>query len=352
VALEAMIICAAKVNGKGLPANGSQLNVTSFAQSALAASGKAITITSAQITRESADTSNGNAVYLSNISGSYTNANNQAASFSLSFKHIPQNEDNTKYAGLLTYITNANANDPNMANMKDVVSVLYGKNGSSLSYRMRLATFCQSTDTSVYFNAQGEVTEISNSTFGDQTSCTGVAKNGWTGGFNESIAQIDITTGVGKLAFGWQAGQGDGFLRTMNVETRADGSGDAFFGFTRNEKNADNTSSLRAEGDLLIDGMICNWSGPFGNHNPDVNSLVQMQVLTKNAQGVWIPTSSMINFAPTNSCSALQGSDTQPFKFGVDKAEYDSRMGPFTNNLATIATHYNFSMPAVPSLPK
>lgn len=345
--VEAMLICAAKVSGKGVPAKGSEITLTSEATQAVS---EGLTITLAKISREANDTSTGLSVYVSDITGTISSQGGvPAKDFTLRFKHIPENADNSIYTGLLTIITDPNSNDPNMSSMKDVISVLYGSSSSSLNYRMRLATFCSSTDTTIYFGTNGEVTELANNV-GSQSDCAGASKNGWVGGFNESIAEIDTTNGIGKLAFGWQAGQGDGFLRTFNVETKSDGTGTAYFGFTKNALTPEHTSG-RTDGDLAIDGMICNWSGPNFDHDPSNNSLVQMQTLTKDSSGVWIPNQNKISFAPTNSCSVTTGSDGSDFKFGDDITEYTSKTSPFTHNLASMTVDYNFLVPQVPSLP-
>ena len=107
-----------------------------------------------------------------------------------------------------------------------------------------------------------------------------------------NIVQATQSVGSGEMAFGWQAGSGDGYLRVFNATTSGD-QGTAWFGYSPHE--TETVSEL-----LTIDRMICNWAGVGSQRSGQ--QFLQMQEM-QLAEGIWAPTQSKISYAPTNSCS-------------------------------------------------
>lgn len=108
-----------------------------------------------------------------------------------------------------------------------------------------------------------------------------------------NIAQGIISSKGGHMAFGWQAGAGDGYLRVFNATTN-DEKGEAWFGYSQNDDSEDIQNLLK------IDGMICNWAGPGNQHQPKL--FVQKQEMERINKRYWKATKSNITYAPINSC--------------------------------------------------
>lgn len=156
-----------------------------------------------------------------------------------------------------------------------VASLKYSRVAGETSYRMINSAQESESDAKSAIQASGEVS----------TNC-----DDFIGDLN--IVQATQSVGSGEMAFGWQAGSGDGYLRVFNATTSGD-QGTAWFGYSPHE--TETVSEL-----LTIDRMICNWAGVGSQRSGQ--QFLQMQEM-QLAEGIWAPTQSKISYAPTNSCS-------------------------------------------------
>ncbi|MBF0351977.1 MAG: hypothetical protein HQM11_13170 [SAR324 cluster bacterium] len=367
---EAMMICAAQIAGQSLPEVGQTVDLTTILTSNKVGADINLSVSSASIERLS-DSSDGFKVYQSKLNGSITPkaGDTTPQNFKLTLKHVPTNEANTTGKGLLTLIIKG-LKDNKVGTSSDLAtSVVYNKTESNLNYRMVQSSFAEQTSDD-YFQEDGQVYSIPKSTSNaggsnvapppgtitpgtptgpattttptgptTTTPATRVTTTGWTEGYHVMIGDVD-KDGVGKLVFSWQAGSGDGYTRTFNVETKADGTGNAYFGFA---KNPDASSNY---GPTVIDRMVCNWAGP--NNQKTGLSKVQKQELKLNStSGVWESATSYILYAPTNSCDWNQSQGSTTFGEGTTALTF-----PVTNKLYDLATYRTeFTQPTAPSAP-
>lgn len=191
-----------------------------------------------------------------------------------------------------------------------VATLKYSREAGSTKYRMITSAQASEASAQAALQANGEAS----------THC-----DHFMGDLNVVQAHQDVDGG--DMAFGWQAGSGDGFLRVFNATTEGS-TGTAWFGYAPHEE--EEISTL-----LTIDRMICNWAG-VGNQRSGQPDLIQMQEMSRGSDGQWEPTQSKIHYAPTNSCDMD----------GVDQADVfpDITWDVSTNDLAPRSS-YTFNVP-------
>lgn len=180
-------------------------------------------------------------------------------------------------------------------------SFLYAKADDRVTVDGRYGTYCG-------YNADA----LSNGLVDPTNIYSGTNPTGWTDNFNWFLADFVPTTLAGNFAYAWQAGFGDGNTRVFNVHLDDDNgtrSGTAFFGF------GDDITAT----DGSIQGMVCNWAGPNNLHTP-LATYAQMQTVSESAaaNGVFVPTSSALQYAPVNTCQYAAATDNVNGNFLVD----------------------------------
>jgi hypothetical protein len=184
--------------------------------------------------------------------------------------------------------------------------------------------------------------------------------NGWSENFNIFGAQMNPDTLQGTYAYIWQAGVGDSHSRTflMGVNYNETGGtgpldGEAYAGFGDQVHTTDGS----------IDGMICNWAGPNGNHT--LQPYVQRQFFSLDPSTAIFNTpvgGSDITYAPTNNC-AYDGSGSYIYDTDLDNDLSDETasgaitpdlMGAFDLDGDTVATvpeaieNRGYTLPEIP----
>lgn len=316
LAMEAMMICSARITGKKLPKEGETLDLES---PVTLLGGDQLSIDSALIKRAN-DTTNGRRVYISRLTGKYyttKNAQQKENPFSLTLKHLPSSKAYPTENGLLKMIITNQGDSSNDV----VLSVLYAKSDDDLNYRMVSAQFvpvAPDQKNTTYFEAAGSTyqnqvkSQPSSLTIADTTG-----HDGWINDYNLLVANISSTTGAGRLTYSWQAGNKDGYTRTLNVKTEASNLGAAYFGFAQNPTVGGDY------GPTLLNGMFCNWAGPGASKQ--ITAKVQKQAIQRDNTGVWGLTQSWITYAPTTSCDWNDVSE--------NSATFEGLTFPLTNNL-------------------
>jgi hypothetical protein len=245
-------------------------------------------------------------------------------------KQIPTSTSNTSsYKGLLQMtITDSGGV---MTKMR-AISIVYEKSGTTLTYSANTAMFPTTTSK----------TNIFNSSTGELNKASATGGGAWTDDFHSIISSID-EDGYGKMAYGWQAGQQDGYLRTFNAETTSSNAGTAYFGFSANTGNQGNFS-------LKPSGIFCNWIGT-AQASQRFQTKLQKQILSFSG-GIWKTGVSNITFAPTNDCNhassgaIYSGLTSNP----TTLVSNVTASGAVTNDLVN-ASDSSFTVPTAPSYP-
>jgi hypothetical protein len=310
--LLAAVVCVAKVEGRAQPDKGASLDLTSSVSAAYTGA----TVTAAKIERESSDTTAGNAIYKLTFAGTIS-----STPVSITLRHAPSStgEDFSGRLNGTVAITGGGASS------QEGFSVVYSQSGSSVSYVLKSGQTPTSSTTSL-FDSSG------NYLFSAFTSITGAGNGKYL------IASVNKTSGLGTVKFAWQAGQNDSKTRVFHANTTAGTSADsgfAYFGF------GPKIDSVNVGN---IGGMCCNWAGPGGvcmGSSYDLADKAQSQVMSRNSSGLFVPSSSSITYAPTNSCNhstattfkyAPPGTGTG--KWGADGSSISA--AAVTNNLTSL----------------
>lgn len=140
--------------------------------------------------------------------------------------------------------------------------------------------------------------------------------HGWGNNFNHVVMDFDPSTLDGTFVFVWQAGKGDRAGRTFNATLSTAGTtrtGSGFFGYGSHIRDSQSACTGYATDLGVIDGFICNWSGP-GHHGDgtEYQDYVQNQVMTLDtatAGAHWMVSTESIRYAPVNACSFNAGSN-------------------------------------------
>jgi len=331
---QAMMICAARIAGKSIPASGSSVDLTSTINDNNVTT--KITVTSATLAVSTNST--GDTVYSSAVKGSFTKAG-VSESFSMTLKHVPTST--TAGSGLVTFeqegLTDSGQSGAcGSTKQNHATSVAYSNTAAGVTYRMAHAMFSSSnTD---YYETDGQLkSKPGSGANGSELT------NGWCANYNVMIAEMD-TSGYGKLAYSWIAGHGDDHTRTFNIETKSDGTGNAYFGF------AANPDSSGAYGPLTIDKMICNWAGPSNSHTGV--SKVQKQVLSYNSTSKeWQSGTDYLSYAPTNNCDWTTNASAT-FVSGQAGGTQTTLSYPLNNALYDLTSYKTeFTVPTAPTVP-
>jgi hypothetical protein len=235
-------------------------------------------------------------------------------SYALSFTYLGDNivvemefqpgTSSSEYHGRVSSLVNTsmgfgNCPDPEVTNNN---SLLYEANSTGLILEARSGTYCG-------HDADGRVDGLPNP--GDKYSDGSVTAENLTGwGNNLSIfrTNFDPTTLEGNVFLAWQAGPHDGNARIFNLNTEPnaddtdpagddssdiDLSGEAYFGYGDDIEDTDGT----------IQGFICNWAGPNGDHDPLTEDAQFQSVTLDYSTGSIDAAISMIDYAPVNGCT-------------------------------------------------
>lgn len=286
----ASVNCVLKSESKSLPAAGASVDLTTSMSGKVTINGSAATVTNASISRSATD-SDGMPVYTTSITA--TQSSN--LTYNLRLKHIPLDSSNDTYKGKIsidvantTGTRDGNCQNSGTPGTMEAASVSYEKSSTSnVKILLKSAGFCTAT-ADPYVSSTDKTVDL--------TKVSSVSVVGWGGNANYVLAEYDPTVGTGTFYYAWQAGKGDSNARIFDsIITGSEGSrtGTSYFGF-----GAAITSPSFAG---KIDRMICNWAGPSNNHTGV--SKVQKQIFSESG-GMFTPTSSLIVYDPTNSCSS------------------------------------------------
>ncbi len=330
----AAMACIAKINNQALPsASGSKVTLTTLFTAG--AGREKFTVTEAAISRL-AD-SGGKPQFETVFKGSRENPLRGGQTFTTTMdiliRQLPASAtDTTTYKGLIQIVTDDKA--PNSSDTrKRAISVVYEKTATTLSYSVTAAIYPTTTTNAQMFS----------STTGELNKASANAGGTWDRDYNSMVTQVD-NDGFGKMAYGWQAGPGDGYLRTFNAETTTSNTGTAYFGFAENSGNLGSYN-------LKPGGMFCNWVGTSAR-SARFQTKLQKQTLTLTS-GVWKPAVNNINYAPTDNCNHASagaiyaGLQTTPNLTGNTTVTTNVAV---TNDLVDSSSN-TFTVPTAPSYP-
>lgn len=339
----AAISCAATKGGTALPAVGASVALTSEITSYVTVSG--LSITTATLERLADDGSN--PVYRFTINGTYT-MDSKAYAVTFVMKHIPTATDGSTYKGKFAFSYGlTDPTNPKPLNCAAIAAaaegsvqagtIMYEKTAATnIVYEMNFAEFCGATTNPFDANLNISASDTASTTNPD----------GWANNYNYGLFSINPTTGMGSVAYAWQAGLGDAAARTLNlaVTANADGSasGDAYFGFGPGMPTS--TSTTRG----TIERMYCNWGGT------PVESKAQHQGLTRLSDSAVFSVEAgdeHITFSPTNTCDYAGGAFvySSDLTLKADPMTNDNVLGlAVTNNLVDIST-MSFTRPTPPT---
>lgn len=309
--LMAGLVCIAEVNGKAKPGISESIDLAKEMTTALPGA----TFTTASLKRVSDDATTSNPVFEMTVVGTV-----DSKDISLTLSHSPSSSG-ADFKGRLhgTHSVSATA--------LRGFSVVYQQSGSTVKYLAKSAFTPKSSGTTALFDSSGNYTFT--------TFAAGGADNA---NARYALASMDKDTGLGTLYFAWQAGGMDVksrvFQATTQVNAGAADSGFAYFGFGPKIDSASVGT---------IGGICCNWAGPGGtcignSSSYDISAKGQGQAFTRNSSGIFVPTTSYITYAPTNTCNYTAGT----FKWGTSAqwgADGSSvTAASVTNNLVSLTT--------------
>ncbi|PIR25080.1 MAG: hypothetical protein COX62_02470 [Deltaproteobacteria bacterium CG_4_10_14_0_2_um_filter_43_8] len=358
--IAAVMACSGKKAGTTLPTIGATVDLASTVESQSTVSG--LTVSSATLARKANVDANSDGttdpVYVSTLGVSMDFGGAIGVrTGTITLKHIPTTSDNSTYKGKLSFSMAKSSEDGgNCAGTAGTESgavnagtILYEKtSGTSLTYETNFAEFCgSSTDP---FDTDNNIDPS------DKVSTSNT--DGWGNNWNYGLFALNPSNGTGTFAYAWQAGQGDGNTRVLDVTTSIDSSdnlsGTAYFGF--------GTDIATAAGRGTITAMICNWAGPGNTHTGLEKA--QRQVMSKaSGTDTWISSSANITYAPSNSCdagigdgfiyeavnsgtyAAVAGTSGSELNFDNDR---ETDAAAVTNNLVNL-TDVVFTAPTAPT---
>lgn len=324
-----------------LPDAGESLDLAAKANSVLTENNVPVEFDSAVLSRDTEDSSDGDPVFVTDTDTTLSLPEG-TATMEATLTHIPMGEEtsalksqttisNETYCGTLVQAVNIT-----VADAQELGNCV----GSDGLTRCALIDYCKTASTSITYHLRtaefcGQNKDCGTVDPADKVS--GSNPDGWGNGFYYTVCQINPEDGTGSCAQAWQAGMGDGNTRVLNVVVNADDTGRCYVGFGPDVAAASGVGS--------IDRMICNWAGPGSSHTGV--SLAQRQEFDRNDDGIFVPTSSNILYAPTNSCNKSAGN----FAYGLQSPPTDVPAGnAVTNNLVNLAD-VDFTMPSLPAVP-
>lgn len=327
-----------------LPDAGESLDMEEKADEVMAENSVPIDFDLATLEREEADTSDGDPVFVTEISGDLTLPDGTVA-MDAALTHIPMDEEadgsisDETYCGRFVQSVNIPAAE---------VGLLGNCAGSDGITRCTLVEYCKESSTSLTYHLRtagfcGMNKDCGSGSTAVDPSDKKIDSNtdGWGNNFFYTTCQVNPEDGTGSCAQCWQAGPLDGNTRCLNVVVNSDDTGRCYFGY-----GVDVASST---GVGAIDRMICNWAGPGNNHTG--LSLAQRQLFSRDTTtGRFEPTSSNITYAPTNSCDKLASQATFTYTNAGDSSDTVAAGVVVTNNLIPLAD-VDFDVPVKPTVP-
>ncbi len=320
--VQAMFLKELSEQGVALPAVGGQVDLISYLNVASNTAITGITFNTATIDR--LDDVGGFEMYKTAFTFTRTDSTGNGETGSVTIYHHQLATDNTSFEGLVQ------ATVPHQESMggtfrKRGISFVYKKDGDVYTSSFRTAAN-RSTTSSDFFGTNGLV-DYSKAAFGEDGHYILLQQNLNTTGTNANRASIH---------YAWQAGQGDGATRTFaaSIPTGTAGAltGTGYFGFGANISNNTNIVSTNAP---WMSKMHCNWLNALSS-GPSVTK-VQKQTMTQTS-GVFLATTSLINFAPTNDCNAASWTVS-----GADASFLNGAKSTTTNDLVTAPTSSDFA---------
>ena len=292
----ASMINVASGAGKSLPSAGSSLDLTADMNTAL--SGGPASLSFATATIEQSATGG---VWTYTVRFSFVDGTSLSHNAEIKMTHTP-GASSKQYDGLLTYaVTRGTVLPRNCPSFNvDVGTLKYSRTSlTAATLVQREGNYC----------GAGTATDLANSVakFSSDGQLDPADKwdlvKGWANDFNRFGAEYDPTTSKGKYIFGWQAGYGDGNSRLFNIglnynSTTEQRDGEAYYGYGLDIPSSDGQ----------IQGFICNWAGPNGDHT--LKDYFQRQFISYNdTTGLWesAASASNITYAPVNSCAYAGG---------------------------------------------
>jgi hypothetical protein len=385
-----VMVCVAKKNEQALPTeeDGELDMSTLMAGDTMKVDN--MTVTSAKIVKKA---NNGdNPVYESTMEVSMVFANNSDPAQSVSkaatttqtakmvLTHSPTatgDDPNATYVGDLNVSfsndSQTGGNCPQGAGTVSAGTIYYEKaSATDVKYEYNWGGDYCTTDLDAPFTKEsGDAdTIVSGSASGADQYNASTNADGWGNNYNYGRFAINPSEGTGSVAYAWQAGQGDGWTRVINISTAqatdGSGSGTAYFGFGPDIGGTAATSSVAGVGSIT--GFFCNWAGPGNSKTPQittpVSALAQKQVLTRAVGATdFTASSSNITFAPTNNCSTDGGmifhaavsqnvetvsNNSNDANVATGDNNYFNETDPLTHNLVEV-TAVDFTVPAAPT---
>ncbi len=224
------------------------------------------------------------------LSLSYVDGGAVSHPITITLSHTP-GSDGSHYSGLMTYTVGDKFMGGNCGGGLNDVTVIgtlkYTRNGlTSMDLAQRQGQYCGG---SVTIAGKQDVS-------GGATHGLLLPTSAWDDNFSRLGATYNPINLAGSYLYAWQAGSGDSHARIMQLRLNSSTSdGESFYGYGNSIQTTTGT----------IQGMICNWAGPGGTHNPTATEYAQRQfVRWNNTTELWeVPAGgSDIRYAPTNSC--------------------------------------------------
>lgn len=207
----------------------------------------------------------------------------------LSLEHTYYGEND--YSGNIEYSLISNVNDDDCAVNGQTI-------GAEMNYELTTGRIMTLTASRALYCGDASELIAANGIDPEDMTDFEINPNGWFGDYSRLTATYDTSTRQGLYALSNQAGVLDSHARILDLVLEYDEDderlfGTAFYGFG---------DTLAGGGDVVIDGMICNWSGPANNH--ELQSYVQLQEIQESPSGIFesVSDSLAITYAPTNSC--------------------------------------------------
>ncbi|MCC2679177.1 MAG: hypothetical protein K0R29_1753, partial [Pseudobdellovibrio sp.] len=301
--IAAGVACVANKNGLSLPSSpSSSLDLTSSMSGIVMINGSPMTVTAAQILRDTNDTS-GNAVYVTTLSGTVG-----TKTFDIRIKHISTSSDDSTNKGKIS----VKVVDTNSGGSTDGASLEYEKNSSS-SGKLLLKK--------INFNGTTGDPFVSGSNYSVDYSKL------WNNNADYLLASIDPSKFTGTYAYAWQAGRMDDHSRTFNAILNESGgivTGTAFFGY----------GPTMQAGAGSIQGMICAWTGPDQNHTPV--SKVQRQDMVLSSGKFVVSGTTYTTYDPVADCEADTNGTTMTMAW-LDGTTQDRSVSSTTENLKPLS---------------
>jgi len=365
--VNASMACMMNVNGLSKPDVGDSLNLKSALTDVITQNAiDGITIDSATMSRLADSGSYPVYEYLTVATLTHEE---DTVNMWVRIKHIPQDADNSTYSGKVSYLFSMPIDSSSMPECASAGrttqvragTVIYEKTVStsvtSVKYLFQNGLYCGFDSETL----SDHVSDYMDSKYNIDPTVTwsddGNKPYGWVHDYNYGLFSMNPEDETGSFAYAWQAGYFDGNTRVFNATLSAadDNSkgGCAYYGFGQDVADGENLG--------IIDGMICNWTGPGGmaTHATQLtdNPVVQRQCMDfDTASGVYksIPATSTdatralrITYAPSDDCDYAGGTYTYTSGYGMTN-DVPTATSAFSNNLV-LKTSDDFTMPTAPS---